>query len=165
MTYNELATESQHIITLLRHVGHTLVTAESCTGGLISAIITETPGASDIFERGFVTYSNQSKIDLLTVPTFYIEDFGAVSRETAIAMAEGALLLSKASISLAVTGIAGPDGGTALKPVGTVYIASTLRHQKTCLHAFLFKGDRASIRFQAAKAAFDVLHKQLSHSS
>ena len=118
----ELITQAQLLNKTLLAKKMRLATAESCTGGLISALITEVPGSSAVFERGFVTYSNEAKIDLLTVPTFYIEEFGAVSMQTVIAMAEGALLMSRADISVAVTGCAGPDGGTPEKPVGTVFI-------------------------------------------
>jgi PncC family amidohydrolase len=138
-----------------------LVAAESCTGGLFSAAMTEIPGASEVFERGFVTYSNESKIELLTVPTFYIEDFGAVSRETAVAMAEGALLLSKAHISVAITGLAGPDGGTEEKPVGTVFISSSVKGGSTEYEQHIFTGARSSIRFHAVEAAIDVLLRRI----
>ncbi len=138
-----------------------LVTAESCTGGLIATAITDLPGASQIFERGFITYSDASKIELLTVPTFYIEDYGAVSMEVVIAMAEGALLLSKADVSLAITGYAGPDGGTEEKPVGTVYIGCAMKNFKTIYERFSFSGNRHAIREQAAEAALNLALKNL----
>ena len=100
-----------------------LATAESCTGGLIAALLTEIPGSSEVFERGFVTYSNCAKVDLLRIPEELITEQGAVSEPVARRMAEGAIELSRAQAAVAVTGIAGPGGGTRDKPVGTVYIA------------------------------------------
>jgi nicotinamide-nucleotide amidase len=107
-----------------RAKGLRLVTAESCTGGLIAALLTEIPGSSDVVERGFVTYSNQAKEELLEVPRDLIRQYGAVSEPVARAMAEGALKHALAHVSVAVTGIAGPGGGTAEKPVGLVYVAA-----------------------------------------
>lgn len=104
--------------------GVKIATAESCTGGLIAAAITAAPGASAALERGFVTYSNEAKCEMLGVPPALIEQRGAVSREVALAMAEGALAHSRADVAVAVTGIAGPDGGSAEKPVGLVHIAA-----------------------------------------
>lgn len=152
----DLTIKTHEIIKALRKNKMRLATAESCTGGLISMAITEVPGASEVFERGFVTYSNAAKIDLLTVPTFYIEDYGAVSMEVAIAMAEGALLMSKADISISVTGAAGPDGGTEEKPIGTVFIGCALKNKETVHKQFSFTGDRHSIRLQSAKAALEL---------
>lgn len=107
-----------------RAAGLTIVTAESCTGGLVAAALTDIPGSSDVFDRGFVTYSNAAKTEMLGVPTALIERHGAVSREVAGAMAQGALAHSPANLSVAVTGIAGPGGGTAEKPVGLVHFAA-----------------------------------------
>ena len=103
-----------------------IATAESCTGGLIAACMTDMAGSSAVFERGFVTYSNQAKVEMLSVKPETLADFGAVSRETALEMADGALVNSDASLSIAVTGVAGPSGGTAEKPVGLVHIAVNL---------------------------------------
>ena len=115
------------LLAALRAQQLTLVTAESCTGGLIAGLFTENAGASDVIDRGFVTYSNAAKIALLGVPPTLIAEVGAVARETAIAMAEGALARAGAnaagSVAVAVTGVAGPGGGTADKPVGLVHIA------------------------------------------
>jgi nicotinamide-nucleotide amidase len=105
----------------------TIVTAESCTGGLVAAALTEIPGSSDVVDRGFVTYSNAAKQAMLDVPAQTLKDFGAVSSETADAMARGALARSPADLAVSVTGIAGPDGGTAEKPVGLVYFAAVSR--------------------------------------
>lgn len=157
-----LTTTAQLLINNLRAKKKFLATAESCTGGLISAIITDIPGASEVFERGFVTYSNASKIDLLTVPTFYMEEYGAVSMETVIAMAEGALLMSRADISVAVTGCAGPDGGTADKPVGTVFIACAVKNATTNYQKFNFTGNRQEVRNSTVMEAFNMLLKRLA---
>ena len=136
-----------------------LATAESCTGGMIAAAITGRAGSSTIFDRGFITYSNASKQDLLGVPEDVIAQFGAVSAETAAAMATGALKNSQADITVSVTGIAGPSGGSDEKPVGLVYIGiATLSH-----HAFVeemrFEGEREDIRAKAAAEALSLLIK------
>jgi nicotinamide-nucleotide amidase len=101
-----------------------IVTAESCTGGLIAGLLTEIPGSSDVVERGFVTYSNEAKEDALGVPAALLRKYGAVSDQVARAMADGALRHARAQLAIAVTGIAGPGGGSVEKPVGLVYIAS-----------------------------------------
>jgi len=129
-----------------------LATAESCTGGMVSAAITDISGSSAWFERGFVTYSNQAKTDMIGVPPELIEKHGAVSEPVARAMAEGALRNSRAQLSLAITGIAGPGGGSALKPVGTVSFAWTNRVHTLC-QTLVFKGDRYQIRVQATAHA------------
>jgi nicotinamide-nucleotide amidase len=140
--------------------GAMLATAESCTGGLVAGAITAVAGSSDWFERGFITYSNDAKIEQLGVPVGTIERFGAVSAETALAMARGALSASRAQWALAVTGIAGPSGGTADKPVGTVCFGwagpgladSVQRH---------FEGDRATVRRASVRAALGGLLDRL----
>ncbi len=127
----------------------TLVTAESCTGGGIAQAITEIPGSSAWFDRGFVTYSNQSKIEMLGVECGAIESYGAVSEVVANQMAEGALKHSSSDLSISVTGIAGPSGGVANKPVGTVFIAtSQMNGDIECGH-YLFTGNRLDIRTQS----------------
>ncbi len=132
--------------------GLSLCTAESCTGGLIAGRITSVSGASACFEGGFITYSNAAKSRLIGVPGELIEKYGAVSGETARAMAEGAREKLAADMSVAVTGIAGPTGGTPDKPVGTVYIA-VARKGKTSVRKFLFTGTRHGIRKQTAEEA------------
>jgi nicotinamide-nucleotide amidase len=119
-----LLAQAREILDRARTQGLRIAAAESCTGGLIAALFTEIPGSSDVFERGFVTYSNEAKEDLLGVPADLIHRHGAVSEQVARAMAEGALKHSLAQIAVAVTGIAGPGGGSAEKPVGLVYIAA-----------------------------------------
>ena len=118
-----LLARAREILSRARAANLRIATAESCTGGLIAALFTEIPGSSDVFERGFVTYSNEAKEDLLGIPADMIHRHGAVSEQVARAMAEGALKHSLAQVSIAVTGIAGPGGGTAEKPVGLVYLA------------------------------------------
>lgn len=159
---DNLRTTANELFQSLKKKKMRLATAESCTGGLIGALITDIPGSSSIFERGFITYSNASKIELLTVPTFYIEDYGAVSMEVAVAMAEGALLMSKADISVSVTGCAGPDGGTAEKPIGTVFIGCAVKNSQTVFEKFLFSGSREQIRFQSVEASMALALKCLS---
>lgn len=126
-----------------------LATAESCTGGWVSQVITATAGSSQWFERGFVTYSNQAKQDMLGVSARLIQEQGAVSEAVVVAMAEGALQHSEADMSLAITGIAGPDGGSTEKPVGTVCFAWAVNEQVTQVATQRFSGDRESIRKQA----------------
>ena len=135
-----------------------LVTAESCTGGLIGAAITDIPGSSKIYDRGFITYSNEAKMDLLGLTSNVLDSHGAVSEQTAIAMAEGALrACPKSDLSVAVTGIAGPDGGTDDKPVGLVFICVASRNGETNVYRHLFTGDRDRVRKQTVDAAFQHL--------
>jgi len=141
------------LASLLLARGQSLATAESCTGGLIAASCTELAGSSAWFERGFVTYSNEAKTELLGVPAQLIADHGAVSEEVARAMAAGALARSRADIAVAVTGIAGPTGGSTAKPVGTVWLAWAERgrdeaHDTVAVHAekVWFPGDRQAVR-------------------
>ncbi len=134
-----------------------LATAESCTGGLLAGAITSIAGASDVFEAGFVAYSNETKIKLIGVSAAIIAAHGAVSEETARAMAEGAIKVAGAGIGLAVTGIAGPGGGTAAKPVGLVHIAAARRGLPT-LHKKLLLGDpgREAIRLRSVTEALSL---------
>jgi nicotinamide-nucleotide amidase len=126
--------------------GRRVVTAESCTGGLVAGAITAIAGSSDWFDRGFVTYSNDAKIESLGVPPATIAAHGAVSEQTATAMAEGALAHSVATIAVAVTGIAGPGGGTPAKPVGMVCIAWSCRGRDTIAVTHQLPGNRAEVR-------------------
>lgn len=142
---------------LLLERGLMLSTAESCTGGAIAAAMTSQPGSSAVFDRGFVTYSNESKIEMLGVPEHIIETHGAVSERTAHYMAVGALENSRASIAVSVTGIAGPSGGTAEKPVGTVYIGIGTRHGETIVQHHVFSGDRDAVRAQTVNAALRLI--------
>jgi nicotinamide-nucleotide amidase len=127
MAEAELIAAARALIELCRRRKLTVVTAESCTGGLVAAALTEIPGSSDVFDRGFVTYSNDAKQAMLGVPAEVLADFGAVSRETAEAMASGALAHSPAGLAVAITGIAGPGGAMPGKPVGLVHFAAASR--------------------------------------
>jgi nicotinamide-nucleotide amidase len=138
-----------------------IVTAESCTGGLIAGLLTGIAGSSDVFERGFVTYSNDAKHELLGVPEELLKTHGAVSAPVARAMAEGALAHSRAAISIAVTGIAGPGGGTADKPVGLVHIAAARGHDvRAEEHRFGDPG-REQVRLRTVEAALRLLETLL----
>lgn len=136
----------------LRDTRLLLTTAESCTGGMIASAITDIPGSSGWFERGFVTYSNQAKTEMIGVPAELIDKYGAVSEPVARAMAEGALRNSRAQVSIATTGVAGPAGGTETKPVGMVAFAWSNRLY-TSAETVVFKGDREHIRAQASAHA------------
>jgi nicotinamide-nucleotide amidase len=140
--------------------GLKIATAESCTGGLIAASLAAVPGASAALERGFVTYSNEAKIEMLGVAADLIRERGAVSKEVALAMAAGALTHSPADLAVAVTGIAGPDGGTPEKPVGLVHIAAARRDGDT-LHEEKRFGDigRHEIQVQTVAAALDLMKR------
>ena len=149
---------ADQLLTKLKNKKWKLVTAESCTGGMISTAITDKAGSSAVFERGFVTYSNQAKIDCLGVSATTLEKHGAVSLQTAEEMAKGALDNSEAKISIAVTGIAGPDGGTAQKPVGLVYIGYGIKGGIVQAKAFNFTGmNREDVRLNTTKEAFKIL--------
>jgi nicotinamide-nucleotide amidase len=139
-----------------------IATAESCTGGLIAALFTEFAGSSKVFERGFVTYSNNSKAEMLGVAGDVLADYGAVSEPVARLMAEGALEASRANLAIAVTGIAGPGGGTPMKPVGTVHIACA-RENKAMMHEMLVLGDigRYEIRMATVEAALNMIRAQI----
>lgn len=145
-----------------RAAGLKLATAESCTGGLIAAYLTAVAGSSDVLERGFVTYSNTAKSEQLGVPVSLIATQGAVSEGVVRAMAEGALAYSHADISVAVTGIAGPGGGTADKPVGLVHIAAAGKERKT-VHRRREFGDagRDAVRQKTVREAFDLINSVL----
>jgi PncC family amidohydrolase len=145
---------------LLREKGITLSLAESCTGGLIAKRITDIAGASDYFELGVATYSNRAKELLLGVPADILARKGAVSDEVARAMAEGVRKLASANVGVSVTGIAGPGGGSAEKPVGTVFIGLSWE-EGTHVEKFLFQGDRAAIREETAEKALTLLCQYL----
>lgn len=140
--------------------GWMLAAAESCTGGLIAAHCTELPGSSAWFERGFVTYSNAAKTELLGVPADRIATHGAVSEPVARAMAQGAALHARVPVSVAVTGIAGPAGGSLEKPVGTVWLAWCIQDQVSALSC-QFPGERAAVRAAAVKQALQGLLERL----
>lgn len=139
-----------------------LATAESCTGGLIAGAITEVSGSSAVFERGYNTYSDLSKTNLLGVSKEDLILHGAVSEEVAIQMAEGALKGAPVQLSVAVTGIAGPDGGTPEKPVGTVHVASSYLNHNTSHEIFNFKGDRHTIRMDTVFCALEMMISKIN---
>lgn len=145
---------------LLRQARATVAVAESCTGGMLGERFTSVPGSSDYFAGGFITYSNEMKIELLGVPPETLRQFGAVSRETAEAMATGARRHVQSTYALAITGVAGPDGGTESKPVGTVYVALADPSGVHVTHR-RFLGDRARIRVFTTQLALDVLRRRL----
>jgi PncC family amidohydrolase len=138
-----------------------LVTAESCTGGMIAAAMTDRSGSSAVYERGYVTYSNESKIEELGVRSETIESYGAVSEQTAAEMVLGALKNSHADIALSVTGIAGPNGGTDEKPVGLVYIGIGQHNKEPIVVKKNFDGDRTSIRQATVEKSLELLIEQL----
>ena len=151
-----------------RRAGLTVATAESCTGGLVAAALTAIGGASNVFERGYITYSNRAKMELLAVPHALLETVGAVSEEVAVAMAEGALARARVQVAVAITGVAGPGGGSPTKPVGLVHLALArtgalarplVRHERC-----LFGGDRDSIRNAAATVALRLIAQGASDS-
>ena len=139
-----------------------ITTAESCTGGLVAGVLTAIAGSSDVFERGFVTYSNRAKQELLGVPGDLIADLGAVSEPVARMMAEGALENSNAHVSVAITGVAGPGGGTAMKPVGTVHIATARANQRIDHKGELFEfTTREEIQLAAVQSALEMLRERM----
>jgi PncC family amidohydrolase len=142
--------------TLLPPLSLWLAVAESCTGGLIAHRITNVPGSSVYFDRGLVTYSNQAKEELLEISPELIQGYGAVSSEVAVAMVDGLLSRTKAKLAVASTGIAGPGGGSAEKPVGLVYLAGAY-NQKRVVERYQYAGDRLQIKEQAAQHALELL--------
>ena len=151
--------KARALLDLCRARKLTIAAAESCTGGLVAATLTEIPGSSDVFERGFVTYSDAAKAAMLGVPTLVLQRFGAVSRETAEAMAQGALARSPADLAVSITGIAGPGGGSPGKPVGLVHFAAAARGGRL-LHQECKFGDigRAHVRQVSVLQALAMLH-------
>jgi nicotinamide-nucleotide amidase len=145
--------------------GLMIATAESCTGGLVAALLTEIAGSSAVVERGFVTYSNEAKTELIGVPADLIAEHGAVSEPVALAMAEGAVRHSRAQVAVAITGVAGPGGGTATKPVGLVHFGLAIRDGET-IHVERRYGDlgRANVRTAAVDQALDLLELAISRT-
>jgi nicotinamide-nucleotide amidase len=159
--YGEDGRDLPHVVAdLLRERGLTLALAESCTGGLLSARITEVPGASAVLDRAFVTYANRAKVEETGVDPALLERHGAVSAEVATAMAEGAMRAARTDVGVGITGIAGPDGGTAEKPVGLVFVA-TAGEAGTRVRRSLFPGGRERVRFQATQVALEMLRRGL----
>jgi nicotinamide-nucleotide amidase len=158
---DELVTRAREVVEANRKAGRKLAVAESCTGGLVCAALTEIPGSSEVLDAGYVTYSNEAKIADLHVSEEVVETFGAVSIATAWAMAQGALDASNADVAVAITGIAGPDGGSPNKPVGTVVFARAERmpgpDDVTADQKLFENENRAGVRLQAALCALDLL--------
>ena len=157
MGSDDLAIRAAQVLSHLEAMGIKAATAESCTGGMVAAALTAIAGSSSVVDRGFVTYSNEAKAEMLGVPADLILRHGAVSEAVARAMAEGALAHSHAQIAVAITGIAGPGGGLADKPVGLVHFACAATGQPTRHQALVFPGDRAAVRLAAAMTALDML--------
>jgi nicotinamide-nucleotide amidase len=155
----EILALAEAVLALCRARGWHVATAESCTGGLVAAALTAIPGASDVVERGFVTYSNKSKIELLGVPAETIAAHGAISEEACAAMAQGALARAGVDLAVAVTGLAGPAGGTSHKPVGLVYVGVATQNAAARVEQCLFRGDRAAVRQAALTLALELLKR------
>jgi nicotinamide-nucleotide amidase len=149
--------DAEALLAACRSKGVMLVTAESCTGGLIAAALTAIAGSSDVVDRGFVTYSNEAKNQMIGVPMPFIEAHGAVSESVARAMAEGALARSRAAIAVSVTGVAGPGGGSAEKPVGLVWFALACTGRPVIAERQVFPGDRTAIRAATVAHAFKMI--------
>lgn len=154
--------DAASILAANRDAGRTVAVAESCTGGMVCAALTDVPGSSDVFVEGFVTYSNDAKMRTLGVKEDILDTFGAVSQATAWAMVEGALKRSGADVAVAITGVAGPSGGSERKPVGLVIFARGMKGQQSddfVTHKVQFASqDRAAIRRSATRFALDLLH-------
>jgi nicotinamide-nucleotide amidase len=156
--YDDLRKAAAHVLDLCRARGLKIVTAESCTGGLVAAALTEIAGSSDVVDCGFVTYSNEAKQSLVGMPLAVLKQHGAVSKETAAAMAAGALKNSRADLSVAITGIAGPGGGSTKKPVGLVYFAAASRSGRLITRSRRFgKIGRRRVRLRSVAQALQLL--------
>jgi nicotinamide-nucleotide amidase len=156
-----LLTEAEALLAACRSKSYRLATAESCTGGLIAAVLTAIAGSSDVVDRGFVTYSNAAKNELLGVPMALIQTHGAVSDEVARAMAAGALTRSRATIAISVTGLAGPGGGNAEKPVGLVCFGLAKKGQPVISEHHILPGDRSGVRAAAVGHAFAMIRARV----
>lgn len=163
MFSDAMISEAANLLAVMRARSWKLATAESCTGGLIAALFTEIAGSSDVYDRGFVTYSNSAKVGLLNVDYETVRQYGAVSTEVAVAMAEGARRASAADAAVAVTGIAGPGGGSETKPVGLVYIGVVVPGKPAVAHEFRF-GDigRSNVRMKTVAEALSLIKGALN---
>ena len=157
MFSKELLDRAARALELARSQGVRIATAETCTAGLVSACLTSVPGASQVFERGFVLYYDSAKASGLGVAESISRTHGAVSAEVTRGLAEGALAHSSAGVTVAITGYAGPGGGNAKNPVGTVYVAAARKDADTLVERHVFSGDRDAVRLQAVGAALDIL--------
>ena len=154
----DLISEATLVLETMRAKGWTVATAESCTGGMVAAALTEIPGSSDVVDRGFVTYTNTAKHQMIGVPMHLFESVGAVSEEVARAMAEGARTTAGVDVACGITGVAGPGGGSAEKPVGLVHIAAASA-DKTVHEGCMFEGDRHAVRLASALAALRMMRR------
>jgi nicotinamide-nucleotide amidase len=152
------------VLHLLRQLKYTLATAESCTGGLIASRLTDVPGSSEVFTHGWVTYSNCAKVEQLGVSEESLNSWGAVSEIVAVEMAEGALRQSGADISVAVTGVAGPGGGTADKPVGTAWLALARKNRATVAEKVFHLRDRNGFKKAVSQSALDLIRRQVTQA-
>lgn len=162
---DDIADLARRVVAANKDAGRKIAVAESCTGGLVAGALTEVPGSSAVLDRGFVTYSNEAKMEMLGVPADLIDTFGAVSVAVAWSMAQGALKHSDADVAVAITGVAGPDGGTAQKPVGTVVFARAERDANSEdvtaeMKHFTQAGSRAEVRREATLIALELLLPQ-----
>jgi nicotinamide-nucleotide amidase len=160
LTDDDAVALARELVDALRERGWRLATAESCTGGGVAHAVTEIPGSSDVFDRGFVTYSNDAKVGMLGVPQALIDRDGAVSESVAIAMAQGAIRASLAQVAVSITGVAGPGGGTPAKPVGMVCFAWAMRGGATTARTHRLPGDRAEVRAVSVRLAIEGLLDQ-----
>ncbi len=159
-TYEKEHSLEERVAALLKQRGYTVTTTESCTGGLLAGRLLNAAGVSEVYQEGYITYSNEAKEKLLEVSPKTLETYGAVSEQTALEMAQGAARQAGAQAALATTGIAGPDGGTEEKPVGLVYIGCYV-NGVTIVEEHIFAGERAQVRNLAVEAALDLLERTL----
>lgn len=161
--WDKINKNSQKLTSSLKNLSFTISTAESCTGGLLAAAIVNNSGASSIFEKGFITYSNKSKKDILNVGNDILENFGAVSKETCLNMLKNLIKKSKCNVGVSITGIAGPGGGSKLKPVGLVWIGyGTIKNFYA--NSYIFNGDRLDIRMHATLQSLVNVNKFLKNN-
>ncbi|HEY4134245.1 MAG TPA: CinA family protein [Alphaproteobacteria bacterium] len=158
---DDVRQQAEQVLAAARAKGLKIATAESCTGGLVAGSLTEIAGSSDVVERGFVTYANVAKTEMLGVLAALIAKVGAVSEEVARAMAEGVLAHAPVDLAVSVTGIAGPGGGSPTKPVGLVHLACARRGKPTLHERHVFPGDRSAVRLAAVRTALTLLLRQI----
>ena len=159
----DILRQAEQVLSAARAQRLKIATAESCTGGLVAGALTEIPGSSDVVERGFVTYANAAKSDMIGVPAGMIDAHGAVSEAVARAMAEGVLSHAPVDLAVAITGIAGPGGGTPSKPVGLVHFACARRGHATAQERHVFPGDRSAVRLAAVRMALALLSQAIKN--
>lgn len=161
MLDSDLTDRARRLLDRCRERGMRMATVESCTGGLVAAYLTAIPGSSDVLDRGYVTYSNAAKAEEVGVDPELIERLGAVSAEVAEAMADGAVARVPTDLAISITGIAGPGGGSAHKPVGLVYIGCAVKGERSVVERHVFPGDRDAVRTASARAALDLALRRI----